>query len=268
MPDTIAPTSGDVNLPGVGKVKKKYAAIAVVGTGLVAVLWYRSHKAATAATTATGSVTDPAGNVCSTLDPNSGYCPGSTEDQQYQTGILGNASALSGTSNVPGGSFDTGSSAPSTGDTPGPGSFTNNAQWASYCEAAMGSSGADAIAAALGKYITGGEVNATQVTSIDEAIAIGGYPPIQGPGGRPPSINVTSPAPGPPPPVPATKVKVPNVVGKRGGDAVNAIKAVGLVASIPSEKPHIAYWAHSSSPKAGTLVSKGSTVHIAISTKR
>ena len=201
------------------------------------------------------------------LDPNSGYCPGSTEDQQYQNGILENASALSGSSDVPGGSFDTGSSPSSTGETPGPGSFTNNAQWSSYCEAAMGSSGADAIAAALGKYITGGQVTQTQVASIDEAIAIGGYPPIQGPGGRPPSINVSSPTPAPVP-TPASKVKVPATIGKRGGVAVNAIKAAGLVASIPAEKPHTAYWVHSSSPKAGTLVTKGSTVHLAISTKR
>jgi hypothetical protein len=266
MPDPVAPAKSEMTVPGVGKVKKKYVGIAVVGTTLVAVLWYRSHKAASAtATTATGSVTDPAGNVCSTLDPNSGYCPGSTEDQAYQTSMLGNASATDPNAGLPGTSSSTGSLPGGTGDTPGPGSFTNNAEWSSYCESAMGSNGADAIAAALGKYITGGPVVAAQVTSIDEAIAIGGYPPTQGPGGRPPSINVNG---GGPPPPPATKVKVPNVVGKRGTDAENAIKVAGLVPSMPAEKPHTAYWCHSQSPKAGTLVSKGSTVHIAISTKR
>jgi hypothetical protein len=70
-----------------------------------------------------------------------------------------------------------------------PGSYTSNAQWAQAAEASMGSDGSDAIAAALGKYITGQPATAAQQQYIEEAIAAQGYPPVAGDGGYPPSIR-------------------------------------------------------------------------------
>jgi hypothetical protein len=205
---------GTVKIPGFGEVKKKTAGLAALGAvGLVlAYIAFRQHSASggTAAAGTSATVTDPAGNVCASLDPNSGYCPGSAQDQAFftdQSGVLAGGT----------GTFDTGSGFSSSGDsgsvssTTGPGSFTNNAEWSQFCEASMGSNGADAIAAALGKYITGGEVTPEQVVIIDEAIAIGNPPPIQGPGGRPPSINqkaAPAPGPGPGPTPPPGKGKI------------------------------------------------------------
>lgn len=248
---------GTVHVPGLGPMKKKTALwVTFGGVGLVLGYIYLKQRgtigggSSTASTAAT--VTDPAGNVCATLDPTSGYCPGSAEDQAYySTGGLGPATT--------GGFVDTSGALDNTsgGSSPiGPGSFSNNAEWAQYCESSMGSNGADAIAAALGKYITGGAVSATQVTTIDEAIAIGGYPPVQGPGGKPPSINQTG-APNP------TQVTVPNVIGERLPEAHAKLKAAGLTynTSQPTRKGYDTKIT-AQSPKGGAKANKGTHVNI------
>ena len=82
----------DLKVPGLGNVQKKYVIGGVVVGGLIAVaVFIRARSAAktaaanqTASQATSGGVTDPAGNTCSALDPNSGYCPGSPEDQQWQ----------------------------------------------------------------------------------------------------------------------------------------------------------------------------------------
>jgi hypothetical protein len=190
------PAGGTVHVPGIGPMKKKNATYAAVG-GLALVLLYivvRKRQSSAAATTAPAgaTVTDPDGNVCSALAP-SGYCPGTPGDLAAQQSA--SAGVFGPTGQQPGVSVSGDGTTPNTG----PGSFTNNAQWAAYAEQGMGSTGADAIAAALGKYVTGGQVTADQIVSIDEAIAIAGYPPTQGPGGKPPSINQVEPGPAPTP---------------------------------------------------------------------
>lgn len=87
----------DIHVPGIGAVDKKYViAGVIVGAGIAAVVYVRGkNKAAAApAATADGMVTDPAGNTCSALDPNSGYCPGSPEDIAYQENATGNFSDI------------------------------------------------------------------------------------------------------------------------------------------------------------------------------
>lgn len=88
----------DLKIPGIGDVDKKYVIAGVLaGAGIAAVVYVRGkNKAATAdtATASAGTVTDPAGNVCTILDPNSGYCPGSPEDTAYQENVTGDLSGV------------------------------------------------------------------------------------------------------------------------------------------------------------------------------
>jgi hypothetical protein len=91
MADT--PGGGDMKVPGFGNVQKKYVIGGVAVGGIIAVVVYIRAKKTAAANAAAatnqtaaqaGTVTDPAGNTCATVDPNSGYCPGSPEDQSWQ----------------------------------------------------------------------------------------------------------------------------------------------------------------------------------------
>ena len=91
---------GDVKIPGMGELPKKYVVggVAVAG-GIVVIVYVRKKKAAAAAAatpaTTTGAlVTDPAGNQCAMLDPNSGYCPGTPEDTAYQQQSTGSYAGL------------------------------------------------------------------------------------------------------------------------------------------------------------------------------
>lgn len=200
----MAGLEGTVKLPAFGTVKKKTAAGVGGGAVLfVLLIWYvRQRKTAKAASPgpATGTVTDPAGNTCAAINPATGYCPGTLEDQQALSGSAGAlgagapadtsgaGSGLQGASGSPGGTVQ--GPAP-----PGPGNFASNAEWAQYAEAYLtGSAGGDpaAVSSAIGKYLTGQPVTTDQVAIIDEAIAYAGQPPQAGPGGDPPGINTTA----------------------------------------------------------------------------
>jgi hypothetical protein len=208
MADTPAPAhphnaaSGTVTIAG-HKVKKSTATVAAAAAGLVIVVAVMRKRSASAAASgsASGMVTDPAGNQCSALNPSTGYCPGTAQDLQAQADASGaaslNSASQAGLSG--GGSYYVPSSGTGTSAT---GSavpaFTDNASWAQYAETALGSNGSDAIAAALAKYLSGQPVTDAQQTTIEEAIAIANRPPVAGPGGNPPSM-VLAPAPPTPP---------------------------------------------------------------------
>jgi len=88
----------DIKIPGMGELDKKYViwgVVAGVGVGVIVYFRSKSKAQAAAATDTSGQVvTDPAGNTCSALDANSGYCPGSPEDQAYQESLTGSYSGL------------------------------------------------------------------------------------------------------------------------------------------------------------------------------
>ena len=230
----------------------------------VVIVRKRSAGSAAAAGTAAALVTDPAGNQCATLDPSTGYCPGTAGDISAQQAAAVNSSAdLAGggggyyippTTGVNG----TGSAVPS---------FTDNASWGQYVETALGSSGSDAIAAAIAKYLSGQPVTAAQATTIEEAIAIANKPPVTGVNGDPPSMTL---APGGPPtstaPPPAA-VMVPNVVGDDAVNASSALQAAGLL--MHPEPPAVKGRTHiilTQNPKARATAKKGSTVTITYKT--
>jgi hypothetical protein len=264
MADAPSAGGGTFNIAG-HKVKKSTAAIVGIGVvGIAGIFYLRERKAANTAnaapssavsTTDAGLVTDPAGNTCAALDPATGYCPGTAEDTSAMATMNTEAdNGLGVTDN--GGTFDF---------TPGPTGFTSNAAWAQAAESAMGSSGSDAIAAALGHYLTGAQMSATDVQNAQEAIAIEGYPPVGGPDGYPPSMH-TATTTGNPPPVVGTqpaKVSVPNVVGGDVDSAVSALERAGLKDQLTLvRKAGHTYIVTGQNPKAGASVAVGSTVTI------
>lgn len=185
-----------------GKPVKKTTLYIAGAAGVLVVAYAVWHKRSAAASTTAGTVTDPAGNTCSAVDPNSGYCPGTAGDTAY---YQQSSAGLSGGSSVAGGGGFAYPVTPGSGiSTPGSvvPTFTDNASWAQYVEAYMVSLGGDpnTIGNALGKYITGQQVTADQQSLIEQAIAYGNKPPVGGADGFPPSIRLAAAGGGNPPP--------------------------------------------------------------------
>lgn len=242
--------------------KKQTVAIAVGGTAILGFVVYRRKQSAAAAAAASstdtsGTGTDTTGSgidLSTTPYDSSSYVSGDgtiVGYDQYGNPIYGTGAG--GTGYTPTG----------TGVGSGPGTYTNNGQWAQAVEQYMGSNGDDAIAAALGKYITGQPMTDAQVTIVQSAIAAFNYPPISGSDGYPPNYKTTQPPPGTPGGgTGGTNVKVPNVLGLRGEVARADITKAGLV---PEQTPNSTPKGHSTrvttqSPTSGKSVKKGSKV--------
>lgn len=169
----------------VGDVSKKTLAVVGVGAaGIIGIVWYRSKKTAGNTSTPTESI-----------DPATGFPYGSPEDSAALAEQAGYVTPSSGSVGSTSGG----------GWTPSPGKFATNADWTQAVLAAY--AGIDstvdtaAMAAALGKYITGSPVSdGNEKSLINQAIALENYPPVAGPNGYPPSINTSStPTPTPTP---------------------------------------------------------------------
>lgn len=193
--------SETVNVPEVGKVKKQYAYAGVAVVGVLAIMYYRNHKASSSAATASpvaasGGLGDPYPPDGTQGDPTDPY---STDPA---TGMTYGDESAQGSGFGAGYGYAnygyTGSGYGSVNDTSttansGPGSFTTNGDWSQYAINYLTGNGMDSgtVTAALGAYIAGQPVTAAQKAIIDDAIAIAGQPPVTGPGGFPPSIKVT-----------------------------------------------------------------------------
>lgn len=232
-------------------VKKSTAAVVGIGAAVVvgiAIMRARKNSAAASATSTTP--TDQ-----TQIDPSTGFLSGSPEDlaalQAIDSGSFGVGTGLGigGTGTVGQGN---------------PQAFTSNAQWAQAAEQFItGSSGGlgagDAVGNALGKYITGGELNTSQVDIVNQAIAFENYPPVAGPDGYPPAMRT---APVQPPPHPSNRVQVPNVITMEQEEAFKVIQGAGLKVTGTHPVHGKILHVESESPKAGTTVTKGSTVHL------
>lgn len=167
--------AGTIHLPVFGTVKKQTAMYAGVGAVafVIVIYWSRQHNAANAAAaTDTGvAAIDPS------IDPATGI-PWVDEGSGF--GDAGSMPFPSGSNTDTGPLGD--------GSTAGP-PFGDNSAWARYVEAAMGSTGADAIAAAIGHYLAGAELTDAEITIAMEARALGNPPPVPGAGGYPPSFR-------------------------------------------------------------------------------
>lgn len=186
-----------VHLPGLGDVKKGYAiagGVAVVGGFYVI---YRRQQRANA---------NAAAGANTQIDPATGYAFGSPQDA---ASLSAQQSYVNPTTNVGGGG-----GLVSSGGSTLPTSFLSNAAWSQYVINYMVSNdivhdqGAG-ITAALAVYLNGGVPTADQMSLINQATAIAGLPPIQGPNGYPPHINTGPPiTQGPNPPTPTTKTVI------------------------------------------------------------
>jgi hypothetical protein len=164
--------AGQVTLPAVGSVSKTTLYVGGAGAAvLMGYLWWRKKR-----TPVTPSTVDTSGADTS--------------------GVGGLASGGGGG----------GMSAIADSSLPQVGTPTSNPQWSALVMQQLAGSNADpnALATALGLYLTGGAVTHDQELLIDEAIAVAGYPPVSGPTGYPPAIH-SQPATGQtnPPPAPA-----------------------------------------------------------------
>jgi hypothetical protein len=232
----MAGLDGDIKIPGAGELPKKYVIGAVaVGIGIVVIVYVRKKNsaAATTASSATGMVSDPAGNQCVALDPNSGYCPGSPEDVAFQESASGASYAASGygggigypgssaaglglttdpagnycaavnpaTGYCPGSPQDqaalqSGSSTSGTGTTSTGGAPTTNSAWMADALAVLPGGSSSANEAALAGVLGGLTVTTAQKNIFLEAVGLEGQPP----GGYPQPIKTsdTSAHPGSP----------------------------------------------------------------------
>lgn len=207
---------------------KKTVYIGVGGVALVAVyvVIHKRQQASSAATAAT----DAGNQVADTsIDPATGFPYGSAEDAQ----ALSDWQTSSG---LPSNTFG-GGGVGGTGQAPG--SFANNAQWAQAAEQAIGSTGGDAKATALGRYLLGQSANPTQRQAIEQAIAAEGDPPVAGANGFPPSIRDT---PSNPPPHPPGN-KPTKTVDSNGHDTLRDIAAHSGTTTYPQAEK-LNPWAH------------------------
>lgn len=227
MPDTIAPKGK------IGGLDKKYV---YAGGGIlvvvIGVVYFRSKSQAAAAASTSTMVTDPAGNQCAAVDPASGYCPGTSGDLSYQQTALGtDASSYVGGQIIGydqyGNPIYSGGGGTGTAPNTGPGSFTNNAQWAQaalqYFIQNEPSADPTAISNALGLYVNGQPVTADQQQIIEQAIAFEGMPPVGGTNGYPPSIK-TAPGGGAPPLPTGSKPNAPTdlTISAKSAGAITA----------------------------------------------
>lgn len=181
-----------ISLPGLGPTKKTTAY--ALGAGVVilgGITWYRSKNAGAAAVAPAADQTAASDQI----DPATGFPFGSAEDtnalaaQQFAPSGGGASSGV-----------DQGTSG--SGGAPTGGTFTTNAQWAQAVEDYLANTvGSDpnVVGNALGKYITGQALTVDQVAVVEQAIAFGGYPPVNGPTGYPPSYKTVNEPPPPPP---------------------------------------------------------------------
>lgn len=133
--------------------------------------------------------------------------------------------------------------------------YTDNAQWSQAAESYLTETvGADpnTVAAALGKYITGQPVSDAQVSVIEQAIAFGGYPPVEGPAGFPPSFHTASPPGTPPPHGGKPPAGHPGKPGTAPGPVTARTSASDLTVSWPAVGGSTHYQVVVAGPKDGT----------------
>jgi hypothetical protein len=167
---------GTIKTP-VGTVSKKSALILGSGVAVLGfIVWYRQKQL--------GGTGDTA-ETETAINPATGYPYGSAEDA---AALAEQASYVSPT--VPTGG---GSSVPTSNV-----GYSSNGQWTQAVVEYMLNNGlvedTAQLSAALGKYITGAYATDTEVSLIQQAIAVQGFPPIAGTTGYPPSINRTPPS--------------------------------------------------------------------------
>jgi len=270
---------GTVKTP-FGTISKKTAVIGGVAiAGIGGIFWWRwrqNQAAAQASSTSTGAmVTDPAGNQCAQVDPNTDYCPGTAEDEQaaqqaeygsdigvgYDSGGIGYPGNGAGEYVDPNGNVcvapDADGYCPqSVTGTPTTTQITTNAEWVTEVDQQFPN-----YTQALAMVLGGVPVSTAQKNQFLEAVGVFGPPPQ----GYPSPIKTTD-TPGQP--GTGAKALVPNVKGEQTVKAQETIRTAGLVAKTNGSTPKgKATYVKAQSPAGGARVNKGSTVTITVGTK-
>lgn len=178
-----------VRVPGIKQPLPTWAVFAGVGGLAVAIyLYYRnknSQASATAATTSTGGLYPPDGTVGDPTDP---YSTDPATGQTYGNEGLGTFGSVGSTST---GGGDT-SGGGDTGGSGGP-PFSTNDAWSNWVIGQMQNLNPNIntgqLTNALGLYLAGQPVDAAEKTLVLDAEAIGGPPPVAGPGNYPPNVR-------------------------------------------------------------------------------
>jgi PASTA domain len=252
---------GEIKVPGLGDVQKKYVIGGVVVGGLIAVIVYIRirNTAATTATAAATPVADPSIDPATDLPyaEESGTIDPSTDlpyAEESGGGNYGGGGAY-GNTNLDAQGYPIGSAQDLQWQLQQSTGVTTNEEWVN---AAMGDLPGDqaTIQAALLGVLSGQSVTTAQKSLFLEAVALNGQPPQ----GYPTPIKLTDTAAQPGTPAPS-KVKVPKVTGEPGGEAFNVLEAAGLKPVFSSAvKPD--WIITGQTPSAGSSVSPGSRVTI------
>lgn len=291
--------AGDVTIPKVGKLPKVavYGGVAAVLALIIWQNHKAKSAAATTGAAATTDPYPPDGSTGNPADPNSTDPSTGATYGDEAAGYLGASSAAGSPFGGSGGTGGTISSAgafpwdgtynnpndpysmdsatgntygnegytgvgPGGGTTPTGPPFSTNAQWSQYVLNYFAQNQYADIAGrtdAIGQYIAGAEVTTQQKQYIDDAIAVGGPPPVAGTGGFPPSIRVGGST------TTTGTATVPKVIGMTVTNADAAIRAVGLVPGAHSTETGTV---NGQTPGAGTKVQKGSTVNLSVAASK
>lgn len=252
--------AGDITVPGLGDVPKKYALGAViVAAGLGVIVYIRSRNAAqnaaAAATTATAadtSGTDTSGYYGSEIDPSTGI-PYAEENSGLGTSDYGGAGAYGSGYDAAG--YPIGSQADIAWSSQQQSGITTNNEWVQ--EAIGGAVPGDpgTIQAALSAVLGGITVTTAQKNLFMEAVGILGSPPQ----GYPP-IHTSDTSAQPGTPAPGANVSVPQVAGATVNVAQTRLRAAGLRTSAgPGTSGYIVT---STNPAAGAMVPKNTIIAI------
>jgi hypothetical protein len=244
-----------------------------VGVVLVVYLYRRGTSASTAttATTADSSTVDPATGLPYSQDSQIDPLTGMTflsEAEEYGSVSAAEAAVSSGSAYDPYGDADTSNvgydAGYSTGygayygtGTPTGASYASNAAWAQAVQTGLSALGysAETVGSALGLYLNGSALNATQTAIVQTAVAEYGPPPV-GSFAIVQSGNGSGGGGG-------TTVKVPPVTGLTVEQATAVIDAEGLKASGPAGVQGVTHVVTSTTPAEGASVASGSTVKLA-----
>jgi len=204
-----------IKLPIVGETSKGTVFVAsLAGIAVLGYAWYKHEKSKTSTTQ--NSATATAANS---------YGYGTVSANSYGYGTGANYYGYGGV-----GAFGSGLEPEYYSYGYGQTSFTNNSQWSTYATQQLENAGysGTTILAALGLYLTGGTLSSDQVSIVQQAIAVAGYPPSEGTNGYPPNYHAAT-STGQSGTTSATgTISVPNVVGQTKGNAHNLIVAAGL----------------------------------------
>lgn len=216
-----------------------------VWAGIGLAFWFWFYENGKKAANKGPQVTDPAGNVCSAVNPSTGFCPSTPQDTEALAAAE-NQNGQSGTS--PGDATVLPAPAPTT-----PGSTATVPQVVGM--------DVQQARAALNKVglNQNGAINGTvtaQLPAAGSTVAAGS------------NVTLTARTSGkgkPPPKTGSGEVKVPNLVGLRLDAALTLVKQAGLTTDTAHTVPGVTQTVTAQAPKAGTVVKRGSDVSISTS---